>query len=91
MQRNILLRIVVVALLLYALANFAAVRGDLRRTEKLAEDYGAQVQRLRGENETLRLKLEQGMSDEEYIQLARERLGLVMPGEKIFYFIGPSD
>ena len=26
------------------------------------------------------------MSDEELAQLARQRLGLVLPGEKIFYF-----
>ena len=28
-----------------------------------------------------------GMSDEELERLARERLALVLPGEKIFYFV----
>ena len=36
--------------------------------------------------EALREKLEAGLSDEELERLARERLGLVKPGDKIFYF-----
>ena len=31
--------------------------------------------------------LDAGMSDEELERLARERLALVLPGEKIFYFV----
>ena len=34
----------------------------------------------------LQQELEKEMSDEELAQLARQRLGLVLPGEKIFYF-----
>ena len=34
----------------------------------------------------VREKLEAGLSYEEFERLARERLGLVKPGDKIFYF-----
>ena len=41
---------------------------------------------LRAAAAVQREKLEAGLSDEELERLARERLGLVKPGDKIFYF-----
>ena len=42
-----------------------------------------QLLQLNGELEE---KINQGHSPEEMQQLARDRLGLVLPGEKLFYF-----
>lgn len=80
------MRIVVVALMLYALVSFGSVRGDLRRTEELAAELEQRQAQLQAENEALREKLINGRSDEEMRRLAWERLGLVGPGDKVFYF-----
>lgn len=86
MQKNILLRIALVALMLYALLCLVSVREDLRRTEDLAQELRARVEQLDAENRDLRAKLSAGYSPEELRRLAWERLGLVLPGDKIFYF-----
>lgn len=87
MQKNSLMRIVSVALLLYALFSFLSVRSDLRRTEMLAEEFRAEVEQLQKENDQLQGRIDSGWSDEELRRLAWERLALVLPGEKLFYFI----
>ena len=68
--RDTLICIVLISLTLYACASVAAVGGELRAAD----------------NAALREKLEAGLSDEELERLARERLGLVKPGDIIFYF-----
>lgn len=85
-DRDVILRIVILALLLYSLASFASVRSDLKRTEQLARDLEAEVNTLQEENRELEEKLSGPRSDEEMRMLARQRLGMVMPGEKVFYF-----
>lgn len=85
-SRETLLRIILVALLLYSLASAMTVGRELSRSRLMAEQMQqqrAQFIQLNGELET---KINQGHSPEEMQQLARERLGLVLPGEKLFYF-----
>ncbi len=85
-DRPSLISFVAVALLVYSLCSLAAASLKLDSAEKdlaaLEEEYALLV----SEQETLTARLESGLSDDELERLARERLGLVMPGEKIFYF-----
>lgn len=85
-DRPELICFVAVALLLYALCGLAAVSLKLDAAEKsfaaLEKEYAAAV----SEQKALTEKLEEGLDDSDLEELARERLGLVMPGEKIFYF-----
>ena len=85
-DRPSLISFVAVALLVYSLCILAAASLKLDSAEKdlaaLEEEYALLV----SEQETLTARLESGLSDDELERLARERLGLVMPGEKIFYF-----
>ena len=87
MQSRIsLLRIAALALLVYALALFtSAVRDVSYARQRLASQEAAQR-----ENLELKEKLEAVESGEGMEALARERLGLVMPGERIFYFTTDS-
>lgn len=85
-SRETLVRIILVALLLYSLAGFVAVRREQERSELMAEQMQQQAEALRLANGELESKIQQGQSPEEMQQLARERLGLVLPGEKLFYF-----
>ena len=85
--KETLICIVAVALLIYSLTVFA---GAGRELDRLKAEAGAAADRLGAlekENSSLQTSLEEGVSDEELERLARERLALVLPGEKIFYFV----
>jgi len=85
-NRATILRIVLVALMLYALLNFASARAELERTRQMELAFETEYEGLAEENRQLRQRLEAGGDDETIEALARERLGLVMPGETVFYF-----
>ncbi|HIR86490.1 MAG TPA: septum formation initiator family protein [Candidatus Limivicinus faecipullorum] len=80
------MRIILVALLLYSLTGFVTVSRELRQSELMAAQMRRQTEELRLLNGELEEKIAQGQSPEEMQQLARDRLGLVLPGEKLFYF-----
>lgn len=84
--KETIIRIVLVALLVYSLLSFVSVKRETAETEKKTEELGEQLSELEKENERLIAAAKNADSDEEIRQLARDRLGLVMPGEKIFYF-----
>ena len=84
--RERLIRIVLVLLLLYAAGCLAAGGRRVRRAE-------LELQRLTGElvrveQAAAALREEADSPDDEAVEaLARRRLGLVLPGERIFLFI----
>lgn len=84
--RETLLRIVLISLLLYSLASLTAVSRELRQAERMRGELLQETERQQARQTELEEKLTQGQSPEEMEQLARERLGLVLPGEKLFYF-----
>ena len=79
-------RIVLVALMTYALLHFAAARAQLEQTRQLAGTLTAERERLETEKLHLTQLLEAGYDEGTIEALARERLGLVLPGETVFYF-----
>ena len=85
-ERPVLLYIVAVALLLYSLAALGSAAYRLNEAEKtfavLQEELSAAIE----ENRLLCEQLAAKLTDSEIEALARQRLGLVMPGERIFYF-----
>ena len=91
MQKNIILRFVVVALMLYALVSLASVRMDLLRTERLAAELEQRQAQLMAENRRLTEQLSNTRDPEEMRRLAWTRLGLVLPGDKVFYFVEPEE
>lgn len=85
-NRNVIWRIVIVALLMYSLANFTAARERLRETESAAAELEQELAELQEEREQLELLLASLEDEDELRRLARQRLGMVMPNEKVFYF-----
>lgn len=81
-----LLRIAAVAVLIYALAVFTSSVERLYRAEETVAALEREYDRAEEENRALKKRMESAKSAETMQALARERLGLVMPGEKIFYF-----
>lgn len=85
-NKNVILRIVIVALLCYALANFIAAQERLRETGLAADELRQELLQLQEENESLQAQLA-SLEDEDVLRrLAWQRLGMVMPDEKVFYF-----
>lgn len=84
-SRNILWRIVLLSLLFYSVFSFVSVTVSLNKTRQTASDLQQRLAVLQAENAGLKAASEQ-RTDTELQDLARERLGLVLPGEKIFYF-----
>ena len=84
--RETLARIVLVALLLYSLASLVTVGRELRQGELLRQQLLQKMESQQALKQDLEHKLAQGQSPEELQQLARDRLGLVLPGEKLLYF-----
>lgn len=83
---SVLLRIVALSLLLYSLWLFASSMDELRQREALVGEKTALLSALMEEKAELEENLRAVESGAGMEALARERLGLVMPGERIFYF-----
>ena len=84
-SRNILWRIVLLSLLFYSAFSFFTEVDRLDKTRCRAEELFAELAELRLLNSQLCDALEQ-RTQTQLQELARERLGLVVPGEKVFYF-----
>lgn len=81
-----LMRIVAVALLIYALALFVNSAREVAHAEAELAGLEASIAEEKLYNQQLLIKLESVESGEGIERAAREKLGLVLPGEKIFYF-----
>ena len=87
-DRSVIGRIVVLALLLYGLGSLTAVSRELTAAQETVEALRLQRQLLAAEQEQLAQALADREEPETLERLARERLGMVKPGERIFYFDG---
>lgn len=85
-NRDLIMRIVAVALLLYSLASLSSQLRQLQTAEALSARLETELLQLKDEQAALMQKLNGSGRDEEMRRLAWERLGMVLPGEKIFYF-----
>ena len=83
--------IVIAALLAYSMIRFCIVKSKLEEAEIARRTLCSEVQMLREETEALKSALETEPEDSEIEKLARERLGLVLPDETIFYFAQAED
>ncbi len=61
------------------------LRAQVEKAQAEKERYAAQVEALRQENETLTADIAEGATQDKMEQIARDELGLVTPGEYVFY------
>ena len=81
-----LIRFVLLTLLLYAAGCLASTRWELLAAEREEASLRSALETIEKDNLAVSRKLTEGWSAEELEQLARERLGLVLPGDRIFRF-----
>ncbi len=84
-KTGILVKLIIPALLIYALFMLADA-GDKRvEGEAALDELRRQAESIRRENEQLQLEIDASGMDEVIASVARERFGLVLPDEKVFY------
>ena len=77
-------RAVITAMVLYAVCNVIMVRSRLTEAESYRQALTERAAGLRAENEALERSIAEADNPTIIEAIARARLGLVRPGEKIF-------
>ena len=75
---------IVVVIAATAAFNFYQNMSRMSQLENQIEEIEAQIVQAEAENEKLKTQLENSDSNEYIEEIAREKLGLVKPGEKMF-------
>ncbi len=74
------------ALLLIALGwRLRELRGQVEAARQERDQYQVQVEELERQNAALSADLEEGVTSEKMEEIARSELGMVLPGEYVFY------
>ena len=85
-QRSIILRIIVVVFLIYSFTAFGSGLKDLRQGEIQTQELEDDLERLREQNILLKTELAAAPDENSMRKLAREKLGMLRPEDKIFIF-----
>ena len=84
--KGTLIRIGLLALLLYAAVGLARLGREVHAAERSAQALTLRLEAVERENRAMRRRLAGERSAEELETLAWQRLGLVRPGEIVFLF-----
>lgn len=71
-------------LLLYVCCTFVHQKISLEQRYAIVEDYESQISEAKLEQDMLKKELEKVNSDEYLEKLAREKLGLIKPNDRVF-------
>ena len=86
-QSSFLTRVVIVVLLVYMAITLLNLQSQIQDAEAQLLDYEEQIEEQEQINAQLQSDVENGTDEEELEDIARYKLGLVEPGEKVFYDI----
>lgn len=84
-KAGFLTKIVLVVLLVYAGVSLYTIQNQIRSAKDEQEKLAAQVDTLRHENDSLASDIADSDDPEKLRDVARSELGMVMPGERVFY------
>lgn len=87
-KSSIFIRIVILALMVYATASIMNTHGKIEQAKANQAMLQEKVDRALQTNAALEYDIAHANDDETIEDIARAKLGLVMPGEKIFFDIG---
>ena len=87
-KAGLLTKLLIVAMVAYACYTIITVRTHTAEAENQLNSLTKQVEQAQQENARLEYEIEHSTDPETIEEIAREKLGLVKPGEKIFYDIG---
>lgn len=75
----------------YFVISLINVQMDIKDRKEKAAELEVQYQQQLAENERLQAVVDGGDEDEYIERVAREKLGYVMPDEKVYYNITPNN
>lgn len=87
-KTGIFTKIVIIALVAYATVSLLRLKTRLAQAEAYQAQLEEEVSRAEQENAGLSYEIEHSADDATIEDIARDKLGLVKPGEKIFYDVG---
>ena len=87
-RASLFTKIVILALIVYAAVAIVHTRSSVAAAEADRAALQARVDAMLRENAELEYDIEHANDPEVIAEIARRKLGLVMPGEKIFYDAG---
>ena len=90
-MKNNVMRTVALALLIYSLVGLAGSLRSLEQAQRRLDAAAEELSTLQCVNAALQKKIESAFTDKAVEAVARERLALVMPGEKIFIFTADGE
>ena len=84
-KMHIIAGIVAIALILYASVTLISIKAHTQRAQEQKAALEQKIDEVTEENKHLQYQLEHSEGDDTIKDIAREKLGLVEPGEIIFY------
>lgn len=84
-KASIFTTLVIAVLMVYALISLFVVHRQTRQLQDRAATLQQQVSEMTQANAELQYQIDHSEDDDMIESVAREKLGLVKPGEKIFY------
>lgn len=87
-RSGILTKLVVLGILAYLLVAYARMQTRIGEAEDTRLSLQAEVRTLTVENAALEYEISHCQDPETIEKVAREKLGLVLPGEIVFYDMG---
>jgi cell division protein FtsL len=87
-KTGVVTKIIIVALIVYAVVSLISVRGKTAEAEQQKTELQQKVTQMAEANAELQYGIDHSTDDQTIEDIAREKLGLVKPGEVIFYDTG---
>lgn len=87
-KTGFLMKVVIAALIIYGVINISGIRSQITEAERELLELQQKAEQLRRENAELEYDIAHSGDDATIMDIARSKLGLVLPGEIIFYDIG---
>lgn len=84
-KANRIINVAIIALICYVVSSLVVLQADISSYSKKLDELEQQKQQQSLLNEELSALLEEGTEEEYIIKIAREKLGLIFPEERIFY------
>ena len=87
-KTSIFIKLVILALVVYAAISIVDTKGKIADAQVQQQQLQSEVDAALQKNAQLEYDIEHASDAETIAEIARAKLGLVEPGEKIFYDVG---
>lgn len=90
-KRSFIVSLCIIAACAYFAISFFSINREIREVNKETAALISQTEQQNAENKELKEKLNSENKDEYVEKVARDKLGYVMPGERIYYDVSVTD